>query len=148
MDVPTEVGYSYRKTEFKQDANSTETEFDQLPNLKSVIIEKAGGFLEKERLESQRKGVLQDLFAGNKPKYSFFGKGTFPHSGDGSVPYLSLSYAQTWLLHATRAVLYSGDGAGQNPLDAIGISHRPKGETEWKDGPRPRLATILLSGDG
>eukprot|EP00980_Cylindrotheca_fusiformis_P026762 scaffold17328_cov34-Cylindrotheca_fusiformis.AAC.1 len=35
------------------------------------------------------------------------GGGKLARSGDGSVPYLSLSWAHTWLLHAARARRFS-----------------------------------------
>jgi hypothetical protein len=61
-----------------------------------------------------------------------------PHSGDGSVPYLSLSWAHTWLLHAVRALRHSGKHEGPvNPLIDVQISHRPKGAMEWLVGPPP-----------
>jgi hypothetical protein len=65
------------------------------------------------------------------------------HSGDGSVPYLSLAWAHTWLLHAVRARRYSGKLDG-NPLDDIEIRHRPEGATEWVDGPPPKRIAPLL----
>ena len=63
------------------------------------------------------------------------------HSGDGSVPYMSLAWAHTWLLHAARAKRFATSDSinvrmdRNNALDHIHISHRPSGETEWMDGP-------------
>jgi hypothetical protein len=80
------------------------------------------------------RGSLTD-FMWKKPKRSNHRQGNFEHSGDGSVPYLSLSWAHTWLLHAIRAERHSGLDGPSNPLDDIAISHRPKGAIEWKEGP-------------
>jgi hypothetical protein len=141
VPLQTEVGYSYLKTE-KEGKEATKEGVDGIPDLKVVLWEKAGGFLEKEKLSAPRGG-LKDILK-IKPQNTPVGKGSLPHSGDGSVPYLSLSYAQTWLLHATRAILFSGNDDGpKNPLSRIEISHRPKGATEWEQGPRPKLTTIL-----
>ena len=57
------------------------------------------------------------------------------------MPYLSLSWVHTWLLHAARAKRVSEkDRASEderNALDHIEISHRPPGEIEWVEGPPP-----------
>merc|ERR1711957_64744 len=69
------------------------------------------------------------------------GHGKLHHSGDGSVPYLSLAWAHTWLLHATRAMRHSKfDGkegeriSDDNALESIVVSYRPKGGSEWLEG--------------
>jgi hypothetical protein len=65
-------------------------------------------------------------------------------SGDGTIPYISLMWAHTWLLHATRAMRSSNQtlpfkegeriSNPNNALDSIKVSHRPKGGNEWLDG--------------
>lgn len=66
------------------------------------------------------------------------------HSGDGTIPYISLMWAHTWLLHATRAMrslnstttMLEGERISNpnNALLAIKVSHRPKGGNEWVEG--------------
>ena len=62
--------------------------------------------------------------------------GHHQHSGDGSVPYLSLSFVHTWLLHALRARKHESNEelGAQQILDSIDISHRPLGGAEWLPG--------------
>lgn len=57
------------------------------------------------------------------------------------IPYISLMWAHTWLLHATRAILNSSSmlegeriSNPNNVLDSIKVSHRPKGGNEWVEG--------------
>jgi len=144
VDIPTEVAYSYRKTEremaksAKKDAG--EEEFDGVPNIEKALWEYAGGKLVEERLEGPR-GRITDLLTKKKPKRTPLGQGNLHHSGDGSVPYLSLSWAHTWLLHAVRALRHSGRQDG-HPLESIHISHRPKGAMEWEDGPPPKQIEV------
>jgi hypothetical protein len=135
VDVPTEVGYSYKKKE--SPALLKEDEFDGVPHLHKVILEDANGQLLAEELESSRH-AFADLLK-KRRKRERFAKGSLHHSGDGSVPYLSLSWAHTWLLHAGRAARHSGNDTGtSNPLDDIAVSHRPKGAMEWADGAPPK----------
>jgi len=63
------------------------------------------------------------------------------HSGDGTIPYISLMWAHTWLLHATRAMrittpMLEGEriSSPNNVLDAIKVTHRPEGGSEWVEG--------------
>jgi hypothetical protein len=141
VDIPTEVGYVYRKTEKVKEA-AQDNKNDGIPNLESVVWEIPGGQLEDERLDASRNS-LAELLTKKKPKRRNRGQGALPHSGDGSVPYLSLSWAHTWLLHAVRALRHSDKQEGsENPLDNIQISHRPKGGMEWKEGPPPERIVI------
>jgi hypothetical protein len=120
-----------------------------IPHLKDVLWENPGGDLTVEQIGGSRGGIT-DVFA-KKPKRSPFDL-TDPvarlvHSGDGSVPYLSLSWAHTWLLHAARARHYTANKSRQNittqtdlstkknALDYIHVSHRPRGKMDWVDGP-------------
>lgn len=138
VDVPTEIAYEYQKVE-QVDHN----ELDGVPRLSVVHYEVAGGNLEEEHHTG--KG-FPDLFGKKKRKRSNHRKGSLPHSGDGSVPYLSLAWAHTWLLHAGRALRYShptGEGL-KNPLDEIEISHRPQGAMKWEKGPPPERAAIPI----
>lgn len=98
----------------------------------------------------ESRGSIADVFA-KKPKRRPFNftnpAAQLAHSGDGSVPYLSLSWAHTWLLHAARARRHTEDNKRQhnrkkstemkNALDYIQVSHRPRGELDWVDGPPP-----------
>jgi hypothetical protein len=149
VDLPTEVGYEYAKTvrqnspkeESKENSNKA-LKYDGVPTIKSIIFEREGGTLEIERFQ-ESKGILTDIWK-KKPKRERLKKGKLNHSGDGSVSYLSLAWAQTWLLHAVRARRYSGKQDGPvNPLDEIQVSHRPQGGTEWVDGhPPKRIASL------
>jgi Lecithin:cholesterol acyltransferase len=135
VDVPTEVGYVYRKT-VKAEEGGQSTRVDGIPSIDTVVWETPGGILEDERLDSGRNALAELL--SKKPKRRNRRKGALPHSGDGSVPYLSLSWAHTWLLHAVRALRHSGKHEGpENPLIDVRISHRPKGAMEWLVGSPP-----------
>ena len=143
VDIPTEVGYVYRKKakdEQKRRKDDTD-DYDGLPNIQSAFWEMTGGKLWEERFDHKRG--LTDLLK-PKAKKTFVKKGSLNHSGDGSVPYLSLMWAHTWLLHSVRAQRHSGSTEGSsNPLDDIEVSHRPKGATEWKDGPPPESISLF-----
>jgi hypothetical protein len=135
VDVPTEVGYSYKKKESPPLPKGDE--FDGVPYLHRVILEDAHGQLLAEKLETTRH-ALADLLK-KRRKRERFAKSSLHHSGDGSVPYLSLSWAHTWLLHAGRAARHLGNEAETgNPLDEIAVSHRPKGAMEWVEGAPPK----------
>ncbi|CAB9519979.1 Phospholipid--sterol O-acyltransferase [Seminavis robusta] len=135
VDIPTEVGYKYRK---KESPTQDQEEYDGVPHLEQVIVEQAHGELFTEALDATRGG-LADLLKKRK-KRERFGESSLHHSGDGSVPYLSLSWAHVWLFHAARAARHSGseDVASGNPLEDIVVSHRPKGAMEWVDGAPPK----------
>jgi hypothetical protein len=139
-----ELGYIYRK-------DTEKIKITGIPHLKDVLWENAGGDLTVE-LVGGSKGGIADVFA-MRPKRRAFNL-THPtarlvHSGDGSVPYLSLSWAHTWLLHAARARRYTEYESGlnvatqtdlrtkKNALDYIHVSHRPRGKMDWVDGPPP-----------
>jgi hypothetical protein len=145
VDVDTEVGYIYNK-KYQVDgpggAIVSKNETGGLPNLKAVLWEGPRGKVQTERLEAPR-GSLADHFIKKKVKREPFDvkEAKFAHSGDGSVPYISLSWAHTWLLHAARAKRFSEEDRvstdQKNALDYIEISHRPHGAMEWVDGPPP-----------
>lgn len=141
IDVPTEVGYRFRKT---NRVNENPTEPDGVPNLEQVIWEEANGKLTVERVDSARSKI--DSFVKKKvKKETLEGQSRLQHSGDGTIPYISLSWAHTWLLHAIRAQRYSQqeqhEDTTQNALDVIHVSHRPKGAIEWVEGP-PRKISV------
>ena len=58
------------------------------------------------------------------------------------MPYISLAWSHTWLLHATRAMRHSryygmkeGDRiTDDNVLDSIRVSYRPVGGSDWIEG--------------
>lgn len=137
VDIPTEISYTYRKTKRakKKDKETAKPgdEYDGVPDLERVLWETAGGGLSEQKIEPNRGG-LGDLI--KKPKLSPIGETGHVHSGDGSVPYLSLSYVHTWLLHALRARAHESneDLGAQEILDSIGISHRDKGGSKWRPG--------------
>lgn len=143
VDLPTEVGYVYRKM-VRQDED--EKEFDGIPNLERVIWEEAHGKLVEERLEQRS---LTDTLVRRKAKKEPLEhtNARLQHSGDGTVPYLSLSWAHTWLLHAIRAQRYSQgtQPPGTNALEDVHVSHRPKGAMEWVNGAPP--TTIEIDND-
>jgi len=166
VDVPTEVGYVYRKKEkvsvetpttsagdgnkksSKDDTTDKKKKYDGIPKLEKVIWEEADGKLTEELLISVKGKSLADAMLKKKvkkiPLHGGDGKGTLLHSGDGTIPYVSLSWAHTWLLHATRAMMHSDPIGGghnkkqqKNPLDSIKVTHRPKGGNEWISGAPP-----------
>ena len=124
VDIPTEVGYAYRK---RNEDKKPQT--NDIPNLETVYWETEGGRIEEERIQEGGFLLLK-----KKPTKKFWKEGHLKRSGDGSVPYLSLAWAQTWLLHSVRALKHSGEEFASNPLDHIRISRRPKGAIEWKEG--------------
>lgn len=150
VDLPTEVGYIYSKkynVELSEDGDTkiVDRNETEIPNLKSALWEYPRGGLMKEEISTSRGGI-GEYFRKKKPKREpieyTVPEARLQHSGDGSVPYLSLSWAQTWLLHATRARRFTEDKNKldvdtKNALDHISISHRPQGESEWIEGPAP-----------
>ena len=160
VDSPTEAGYVYRKEErindnrdeTNEDPKSKETseiKYDGIPNLYSAIWENEYGEHTVENFGASRS--LTDAVLMKKPKKVPLNDGNTTgslfHSGDGSVPYLSLSWAHTWLLHASRAMRHSflntyeayRDSSGEdtirkNPLESIKVTHRPRGGSEWRKG--------------
>ena len=126
-DHPTEVGYTYLK---RQDSRENMCKKSDIPNLQTVLTETKGGQILEERLDAPK-----GLFSPKKPKQSPLMQGSLKHSGDGSVPYLSLSFAHLWLLYGYRMQMRSGRVPfPQNPLNTIQESYRPKGGMEWKNG--------------
>jgi hypothetical protein len=152
VDIPTETGYMYTKKIPKDEKDVKEIPFDGLPNLKTVLWEEAGGEIKLEQIDSPRGGIA-DLLIKKKPQRQPYEgiKNKLDHSGDGSVPYLSLAWAHTWLLHAARAKRFSDQDVFQedrtNVLDHIDVSHRPKGATEWVEGPPPSHEIQILDDD-
>jgi hypothetical protein len=136
------LGYIYRKDMEKFNITG-------IPHLKDVLWENPGGHLTVEPIGGSRGGIA-DVFA-KKPKRRAFDlidpMARLIHSGDGSVPYLSLSWAHTWLLHAARArhntenksrqdiATQTNVSTEKNALDYIHVSHRPRGKMDWVDGP-------------
>jgi hypothetical protein len=146
VDVPTEVGYVYSKkypVEGKGGNPIQKNETGGLPNLKAVLWEEPRGKTTMEQIETPRGGMLADTFTIKKVKKEPVDvkEARLVHSGDGSVPYLSLSWAHTWLLHAARAKRFSEEDRvttdQKNALDHIRIRHRPHGAREWVQGPPP-----------
>ena len=137
VDHPTEVGYAYKKTEIA-DENK---EFDGIPVIDSVIWEEKDNHHFVERLTLKESGLLKKK-PRKLPLKDGKNKGSLHHSGDASVPYISLAWAHTWLLHATRAMRHSthlglkeGDRiSDDNALDSILVSYRPVGGKEWIEG--------------
>jgi hypothetical protein len=141
VDIPTEVGYGYRKK-----VEGDNSEVGGCPNLERVLWETAGGRIDEERMDYSRGSIADILLLKKKPKRVPLEDGRHQHSGDGSVPYLSLCWAHTWLLHAVRALRHSGSNDGSvNPLHDIQVSHRPKGAMEWRKGAPPR--SVVLAGE-
>jgi hypothetical protein len=150
VDIPTEVGYIYSKKIPSEEAgpgSSTKSKTESnLPTLKTILWEEPRGRLTEEKVDA--KASLTDVFILKKAKHEILqgaAEKSLPHSGDGSVPYLSLAWAHTWLLHAARAKRFSEDDPQQdrkNALNHIDISHRPQGAAEWVDGPPPKQIDI------
>ena len=149
VDIPTEIGFHYHKREevndekLKEDAGLPEEKrYDGMPHLKTVIWEGATGELIEE---SYRVNEAASPMFKRKPKKDLMNvKSRFPHGGDGSIPYISLAWAHTWLLHTARAYRRkssSGEWISDESfnekriLKNIVISHRPKGGSDWIKGP-------------
>lgn len=155
VDRTTEIGYTYRKEELIDDdeeessIKKDEEEYDGIPTLHNAIWENENGELTVETFKSSKS--LADTVLMKKPKMMPLNggntTGSLFHAGDGAVPYLSLSWAHTWLLHASRAIHHSSasyeayrnyNGEGQfddkNPLDSIKVTHRPEDGNEWIQG--------------
>jgi hypothetical protein len=131
VDLPTEAGYVYKKT-FREGEESTEP--DGVPTLERVIWEEPNGKISVERLDVAR-GTLDSIVKKKVKREPLQAQGRLQRSGDGTIPYLSLSWAHTWLLHGIRAQRYTqGEQPGTNALDDIDMSHRPKGAMEWIKG--------------
>jgi hypothetical protein len=152
VDLVTEVGYIYKKTEQLEtdddDSRSTKRfkkkEFDGVPNLAGVVWEEPGGklvyeskgTLDESKLESFAETLLGKKRVRRQPLKGDSGEALnwLHHSGDGTIPYLSLMWAHTWLLHAIRGAMKSSDTTVSTLLDSIRVSHRQKGGNEWLEG--------------
>mmetsp|Transcript_19038 Transcript_19038/g.29433 ORF Transcript_19038/g.29433 Transcript_19038/m.29433 type:complete len:274 (-) Transcript_19038:658-1479(-) len=123
-------------------------QYDGMPHLKTVIWEVENGEYVAEAYGAKEKSSA--VFK-RKPKKELLKnvRSKLPHSGDGTIPYLSMAWAHTWLLHATRAYMRRSPSTGEwvndadfdhsNALKNIKISHRPKGGSEWIKGPIKEL---------
>jgi hypothetical protein len=180
VDIPTEVGYVYRKkrrgksTTAKQDSKGNRNKsYDGSPVLSKVLWETPGGQLEEQVVDASRGSFTDALIKKKKPKLEPILNGSHLHSGDGTIPYISLSWAHTWLLHAIRAKRYgkrtttkstnnnddgmrnedtdrNHDGAKSQTspkdiLDTVHVSYRPADELEWKLGHPPPEAAIPMN---
>lgn len=159
-DVSTESGYVYRK---REDLGSNSTvantrasgkkkrrDYDGVPTMAEVIWEEQHGRLVAESLVTEPATLKDTILRKKKPKRrpltteSDETPSWLHHSGDGTIPYISLMWAHTWLLHATRAMrslnmttsLLEGERISNpnNALDSIKVSHRPKGGNDWLEG--------------
>lgn len=151
VDIPTEAGYVYSKKYDVVGKRLVDRNETEIPNLKAVIWEDGLGKLTAEQIEAPR-GSIAEVLIKKKPKRSSINAtvdgAQLPRSGDGSVPYLSLSWAHTWLLHAARAKRYIEDRDNivvenaKNVLDHIRVSHRPRGAITWVDGAPGQPETV------
>lgn len=146
VDHPTEVGYIYKKVDFV-DYNEKN---DSMPLLQSVIWEEGNYHFEEVRVSEQKSlkdSVLLMKKTKRRPIRNGNNKGSLHRSGDASVPYLSLAWSHTWLLHATRAMRHSryygmqeGDRiSDDNALNSIKVSYRPAGGSDWIEGGKPKI---------
>lgn len=90
VDVPTEVAYEYVKKQ-RETSDSESSGFDNMPTIAAAIWETAGGAIAKEHMDCS-KAKLTDFWK-KKQKRVPTGEENLHHSGDGSVPYLSLAWA-------------------------------------------------------
>mmetsp|Transcript_22157 Transcript_22157/g.33818 ORF Transcript_22157/g.33818 Transcript_22157/m.33818 type:complete len:223 (+) Transcript_22157:1-669(+) len=143
MDEPTEVGYVYQKNHTRKSEIKPNDKSSSIPRLRSVLWEKAKGEIVEETLTRPAKSLTEsvaDVLKGRSNKKSYPAEyARSRHSGDGSVPYLSLIWAHTWLLHPART---SEEKHNQNPLDSIEISHRPQGGSSWIMGRGETAPTV------
>jgi hypothetical protein len=138
VNIPTEFAYVYKKIEMIDE----EYDRDEIPSLHSVFWEEPNGLISEEATASESKSLADSVISlAIQKKRRVRGSGSFHLSGDGSVPYLSLSWAHTWLLHATRAMRHSAFGlvngeriSDDNALHSIIVSHREKGGSDWITG--------------
>ncbi|KAL3929949.1 MAG: hypothetical protein SGBAC_011982 [Bacillariaceae sp.] len=151
VDVTTESGYIYKK-QYEMNADGEleipKNETGPPPDLRTVFWENPRGKLTREHLDGTRGSTLESILGQKKVKEDGFNitAGRLARCGDGAVPYLSLSWAHTWLLHAERAKRASSTTSSlepTNPLESIEISHRPQGENGWIEGPPPEKLTIV-----
>ncbi|KAL3769207.1 hypothetical protein ACHAWO_000853 [Cyclotella atomus] len=152
-DVPTEAGYIYRKTEHHKSNNppsnttNDSEKMDEIPKMSHVIWEEKHGrkIIESKLVESSfADTILRKKKQTRRPFNISSDEPRLHQSGDGTIPYISLMWAHTWLLHATRAMRSSNQSAPMkegerisnpnNALDSINVSHRPKGGNEWIEG--------------
>jgi hypothetical protein len=160
-DVPTEAGYIYRKIDRKKkkpnsNNNSTSSPdttkekklFDGVPEMHKVIWEEKHGRIIEESMMPEPSSFTESILFKKKQTRRPYNNGNsslwLHHSGDGTIPYLSLMWAHTWLLHATRAMrstnhttpMLEGERISNpnNALDSIKVSHRPKGGNDWIQG--------------
>jgi hypothetical protein len=104
VDVPTEAGYVYRKTDRSKkvgsSSNATITErFDGIPSMSHVIWEEKHGVLIKEsKLEpvSFTDTILRKKKPTRRALDNSSDKARLHQSGDGTIPYISLMWAHTW----------------------------------------------------
>lgn len=145
------MGYIYKKTDRADDnagnkAGAKKQKADGVPSLARIIWEEPRGRLVSESQLSEPTSFTDTLLFKKKEKRrplriaSDTATTWLDHSGDGTIPYISLMWAHTWLLHATRAMrsLNSTEGERisnpENALDSIKVSHRPRGGNEWVVG--------------
>lgn len=145
VNVPTEFAYIYKKTDVIDDEqrdrkhDEEEDNDEGIPTLHTVYWEEPNGFISEESVVIESKSLADSVInLALQKKRKLTGQGSLHLSGDGSVPYLSLSWAHTWLLHATRAMKHSTFGlfngeriSDDNALHSIIVSHRAKGGSEW-----------------
>ena len=156
-DVPTEAGYIYKKTDRKTSVGNNSTSsldkideelFDGVPEMHKVIWEEKHGRIIEESIP-EPSTFTESILRKKKQTRRLFNDGKdsslwLHHSGDGTIPYISLMWAHTWLLHATRAMrstnhtmpMLEGERISNpnNALDSIKVSHRPKGGSDWIEG--------------
>lgn len=121
--------------------------------IQRAIWETANGKLMLESLKGSRSRLSLRATKPKMQEYQGNGKEKLPHSGDGTIPYLSLAWAHTWLLHATRAMRHSESEnslgkIGGNPLDSIKFSYRPNGGSHWISGKLRQILDDIDQGNG
>lgn len=140
VNVPTELAYVYKKIDIvNDDSQDGYKAVDGIPTLATVFWEEPNGVISEETISSESKSLADSVInLALQKKRKPIGQGSLHLSGDGSVPYLSLAWAHTWLLHATRAMKHSVFGfvngeriSDENALHSIVVSHREKGGSEW-----------------
>jgi hypothetical protein len=151
VNVPTEFAYVYKKIDFVDDDNQDRNnDVDGLPTLSTAYWEEPNGLISEQSILVESKSLADSVInLALQKKRKLIGQGSQHLSGDGSVPYLSLSWAHTWLLHATRAMKHSAFGlvngeriSDENALHSIVVSHRERGGSEWIMGAKE------IHGDG
>ena len=143
VDIRTEVGYVFAKQQYEDcieadtaDISSGRDDGNGLPTLKKVFWEENRGSITEEELSKKDLNVFSRLVKSTDVQrtHRIFNdtevKIRLPHAGDGTIPYLSLSWVHTWLLESMDKSIESV-GNSRSLFENIKIKQRKEGGDEW-----------------